>query len=149
MPTYPNVNDRAYSYASIELDIDGDLYYASKSINYSDNMEPGELRGQSQHRLGRTAGDYKAEASLELSREEWEILRAKFGDGFMLRSFDIQVSYSEDNMPLITDEVVGCRIKKVDYSNSQGPDASMVKLDLDVTYIKHNGSVPFKFNPQA
>lgn len=145
-PTYPNVNDRAYSYSSIELDINGDFYYATKSINYSDNMEPGELRGQAQHALGRTAGDYKVDSvSIEMSREEWDILLQKLGDGFMLKSFNITVQYAEDNAATITDEIIGCRIKKPAYDNSQGPDPSMVKLDLHAMYIIHNGVVPFAF----
>jgi hypothetical protein len=143
-PSYPDINDRTYSFSSIELDVNGDLYTAFKSINYSDNMEPGELRGAAQHLLGRTAGDYKADGSFEMSRAEFKLLKAKLGAGFMLVSFPVSVTYAENETSnIIHDELIGCRIKKVDYSNSQGPDPSMVKVDLHVTYIVHDGVIPF------
>jgi hypothetical protein len=140
---YPEINNRTYSFSSIEADLDGDLYTAFKSINYSDSLEPGELRGTAVHRLQRTDGEYKAEASIEMSLEEADKLIQKLGNGFMLKAFKVTVQYAPDNMPVITDELIGCRLKKKDNSNSQGSDPSMVKFDLDPMYIIHNGKLPF------
>jgi hypothetical protein len=145
MPSYPEVNDRAYSYSSIEIAFGNDIYTAVKSINYSDNMEPGELRGTAQHMLGRTAGEYKADASCEMSLAAWEILKGKLGAGFLLKSMQITVSYGEPNVPLVQDEIIGVRIKKVGRDNAQGTEASMVKLEFHVMYIVHNGVIPFEF----
>ena len=141
---YPQVNNRTCDYSSIRFEIDGDQYVAAKSINYSDGMEPGELRGTASMRLARTDGDYKAEGSIELSIEEAEKLLAKLGDGFYQKVFNAVVQYSFGANPaLITDEIIGIRLKKKDNANSQGADPSMVKFDLDPMYIIHNGRRPF------
>jgi hypothetical protein len=142
---YPEINNRTYSYASVEIDVDGDLFTAVKSINYSDSLDPGELRGTAVHRLQRTDGEYKAEASMELSLEEGYRLIKKLGNGFMLKAVKVTVQYAPDNMPVITDEIIGCRIKKADNSNQTGADPSMIKFDLDPMYIIRDGVAPIIF----
>lgn len=142
--SYPDVNNRAYSYSSVEIDINGDIFTAVKSINYSDGMEPGELDGTAQHMLGRTAGKYKAECNFDMSLAEFELMKNKLGDGFMLKSFDIKVQYAEnEDEQLVTDEIIGFRIKKADKSNASGPDPTMVKVEGHVIYIIHNGKIGF------
>ncbi len=149
MASFPDVNNRTYDYSSIKLDIDGDVYVAAKGINYSDSMEPGELRGTASLRLARTDGDYKAEASLEISLEDGMALIQKLGDGYMQKSFNFTVQYAQNDKPVIQDEIIGCRIKKADNSNSQGGDPSMMKFDLDPMYIIRNGVKPFNAPNQS
>lgn len=140
---YPEINNRTHSYASVEIDIDGDLYTAVKSINYNDGLEPGELRGTAVHRLQRTDGEYKADGNIELSIAEADQLIQKLGNGFMLKAFKITVQYAPEGGTVITDELIGVRLKKKDNSNQQGSDPTMVKFDLDIMYIIHNGKLPF------
>jgi hypothetical protein len=142
--SYPEVNNRTYSFASVEIDIDGTIYTAVKSINYSDSLEPGELRGTAVHALARTAGEYKAEASFEVSLAEAKLIREKVGDGYMLKSFPITVTFTEDNEETHKHELVGCRMKKNDNSNQSGSDPTMEKIDLHVMYIKRDGLLPMQ-----
>jgi hypothetical protein len=145
----PEINNRTYDYSSIALDIAGETFVAAKAINYSDSMEPGELRGTASLRLARTDGDYKAEGDLEMSLEEADALIQKLGDGFYQKSFNITVQYAQADKPVITDELIGCRLKKKANANSQGADPSMVKFDLDPFYIIHNGVKPFNAPNQS
>lgn len=148
--SYPEVNNRTYSYASVEIDIDGEIFTAVKSINYNDGLEPGELRGTAVHALARTAGEYKAEASLELSLAEAKRLRTKMGNGYMLKAFPVTVQFTEDNEETHKHELVGCRMKKNDNSNAAGSDPTMEKIDLHVMYIKRDGLLPIQLvRPQV
>lgn len=141
---YPLINGHRYSYASIEADVNGKKFYGHREISYSQDLEPGEVRGAHSQLLGRTKGELKAEASLTTYMEEWKELLDALGDGYMEKSFDITVSYAEDGRPTVTDKLRGCRIKRVEESHSQGTDALAVKIDLHVLWIEFGNKKPLK-----
>jgi len=64
---------------------------------------------------------------------------AALGDGFMEVPFQITVSYSEANLPAVTDTLVGCRITKVEMSGSEGSDPLVFKLSLSIIDLLYNG----------
>lgn len=144
-PVYPLVNGNRYSWASIEIVINGLRFRGFKEISYSNGLEPGEMRGQGVQKLGRTRGELKPEASITIFLQEYMLLIAALaptGEGYLETEFDITVSYSDRNQPIITDTLVGCRLKKPDRSASQGTDALAVKCDLDLMFVKENGLSP-------
>jgi len=144
-PIYPQVNGNRYSWASVEIAIGSLRFKGFKGIEYSNNLEPGEVRGTGPQKLGRTRGDLKPEASFEIYKQEYYLLIAALavnGAGFMETEFGIVVSYSDRNQPIITDEIIGCRIKKPAHSGSQGTDAMVVKVDLDIMMVIENGLKP-------
>lgn len=141
---YPLINGHRYSYASIELDVEGKRFYGHKEISYSQELEPGEVRGAHSQILGRTKGELKPEASLTTYEEEWKEILDALGDGYMEKSLNVTVSYAESGRPTITDKLIGVRIKKVEKSHSQGGDALEVKLDLHPMWIEYNGKKPLK-----
>lgn len=146
----PLINGNRYSFASIELRLLGQRYYGVKSINYSDSLEPGEVRGTDPQLIGRTRGKYSADASIEMYLREFDDFSSKLASlaasvglpsatGYMEVPFDVIVSYAEDGAPVITHEIIGARIKKSDHSNTEGSDAISVKNDLHVMVIVKNG----------
>lgn len=139
---YPLINGVRHSYASIELDVNGKKFYGHREISYSQDLEPGEVRGAHAQLLGRTRGDLKAEGSLTTYLGEWKKLLSALGNGYMEKSFDITVSYAEDGQPTVTDKLRGCRIKKVEESHSQGTDGLTVKIDLHIMWIEYDGKKP-------
>lgn len=147
---YPDINGHRYSFASIEIDYAGLKIAGFKSINYSCSLEPGEMRGSSPIVLGRTRGNFSTDASCEMYRLEFDnlkerlaIIGAPFIQGFMEVSFPIIVTYAEVSALNVTVDVLeGVRIKKCDFSNSQGNDASTVKLDLSLMNVVLNGVRP-------
>jgi hypothetical protein len=141
---YPLINGKRYSFASIELNFNGLIFLGFKEISYSDDLEPGEIRGTHPQMLARTIGDYKAEASASMYMEEYNTLIASMGDGFMEQPFDVNATYADDGQPTVTDRVVGCRIKKNEYSHSQGTDGLIVKVDLHPFYVIHAGKMPLR-----
>lgn len=142
MATVPLVNGNRYDFASIELRIRGQIFTGFKEISYSHKLEPGEVRGSAAQPIARTRGEYSAEGSLTLYRQEYDELVAVLGDGFMETEFEGTVTHAERGQPTITDRLVGVRIKSDDSSYSQGADALEVKLDLSIMYLLKNGKSP-------
>jgi hypothetical protein len=135
LPSYPLINGRRYSFASIEININGEAILGCKELQYTEALEPGEVRGAGPQVLGRTLGDYSVEGSVTVYREEWDAILEKLGAGYMAKVFDVVATYAEEGAPTKTDKLAGCRIKNVEQSNSQGTDALEVKLDLHVFYL--------------
>lgn len=141
---YPMVNGHRYDFSSVEARIKGKLYKGFKSVNYSQNLEPGEARGNHAQRLGTTRGELKAEADAEMYREEFDELIRDLGDGFMEARFPIVVSYADDGQKVSTDTLHTVRITGVENSNGQGTDALAVKLTLSPDWVDYNGKKPLK-----
>lgn len=140
---YPLINGTRFEYASIEIKAAGKRYVGVKSIDYSQDLEPGQVYGTHAQKIGRTRGELKPDGSMEMYKEEATNLIVGLGPGYMEVVFDIVVNYSE-GLNIVTDTIKGCRIKKVSDSHSQGTDAITTKLDLDVMSILFNGIKPMK-----
>ncbi len=142
--TDPTINGNRFGYASIAATLAGRPYRGIKSINYKDNLEPGEVRGTSPQLIGATRGQYKAEADVEFYEDEWCDFRDALGDGFMEVPWQLLVNYQEEGADVQTDELY-VRISGVDASRSEGTEPLTRKLKLFVLLpIKHNGLAPFK-----
>jgi hypothetical protein len=109
-----------------------------KSINYSESVERGRVRGTSQRKLALTSGEHDTEADLEVYLADWYELLALLGDGYMMTPFAISVSYTNGE-DFHTDELIGVRIKKVGNAHAQGNDPLTIKLELDVMRLKRDG----------
>lgn len=136
---YPLINGHRYSFASIEAIFKALPIIGFKSINYDDSLEPGEVYGSRPQLLGATRGKQKASGDFEMYRLEFEFFKATLGVagvGYGEEYFDINVTFSEGALqPVITDTLLGCRIKKAASGNTDGTDASMIKCDLFVTRV--------------
>lgn len=143
---YPLINGTRPDWAQTFISIDGaDDEIGIKELNYSDENEAGEVYGAGSFKIGDTLGTYKAEGSMTLYKDEAADFINSLGNGFYTKKFNIIVSYLTmmgDTEQYVTDTLVGCRIKKVDASNSQGTDPTAVKFDLSFFRIKWNGKLP-------
>jgi hypothetical protein len=139
---YPRVNGTTFDFSCIEANANGMVCKDYEEISYSDDCEPGEARGTHQQALATTPGEYKAEGSLTMYKDAFDDWVAELGDGYMVRSFPITVTYGNDFTPLTTDTLHGCRIKKVENQHQKGNEPLKVKVDLYVAQIDHNGVKP-------
>ena len=135
---YPQINGARHSWASVTIDLNGDKFEGVKEIKYSDSLEPGEVMGTATRRIGRTRGEAKAEASITLYLSERSAFYAKLGAGGYKKAFNIVVSYEEGG-EIVTDKIIGCRVKKGEGGGSSGSDAIEHPMDLDVHKILWNG----------
>jgi hypothetical protein len=147
--SYPLINGLRYDYTSLEAKINGQAYdwtAGLKELSFSDELEPGEVYGTFAQSLGATRGQYKAEGSFTLYFQEAQefiaVMSGSDGTGYMETYFDLQLSYSEASQTLVTVELLACRIKKAEDSQSQGSDPLETKFDLRVGMVKRNGKYP-------
>jgi hypothetical protein len=122
----------------------GDTEIAGISeISYRDGLEPGVVPGTRAIPMGMTRGKYEAEASLTMNKRRWQKYVASKGDGFLERVVPVSISHRDDDgYGMITDELVGARVTKVEDSSSEGGDPINVQITLKPIYIKWNGVNP-------
>lgn len=139
---YPMINGFAYSWASVKIKIDGADAIMIKELSYKHKVDRAKVRGAGMKPLGETRGEYEAEGSLTLTREGWDQLRNKLGNGYMEKRFGISSSYAEEGQPTVTDELSGVKISEVENKPKQGTDGLEVTLELSVMGILEGGLNP-------
>ncbi len=157
----PLVNGRRFDFSSV-LVMMNTIPCVGRSItaiNYEDALTPGQVRGGHPMVLGLTRGDYDANASMEMPKEEsdlflnWIIaqgtaaglMQGSVPPGFMEVRFEIMVAYAESliSSAIQTDELNGCRIVRVSDAHQRGGGAGLsVRFDLFVQHILRNGKAP-------
>jgi hypothetical protein len=145
----PIINGQRYDFTSVQIMVNGVpiVGRAPSSINYSDTLEPGVVRGGSALPLGLTRGEYSAEATLELPKEESDTLitalaATTLGAGYMEARFEISVAYAEILGRTQVDQLNGCRVRRVDESHARGAEGLTVRFELFVQAIIRNGKPP-------
>ena len=153
---FPMVNGKAYDFSAIESSAPlVGIFREVSEINYSHNVEPGELRAGGQPWVtATTRGEYSAEGSMTISKQGHTWLVQKLeelseGRGYMDYEFPITVIYNRAGMPTIKDSLHVCRLIGGEDSASQGGDALMVACTLHTTAIYRNGKKPFGDMPWA
>jgi hypothetical protein len=139
---YPLINGHRFDFSSAEIKVAGVLVYGIKALNYRHALDPGEVSGSRAPLIGRTRGKYTAEGSIELYLSEYQqliTLLAAGGRGYMEASFHIVASYSEVGGELITDTLIGCRLRNADKAFADGADALSVRCDLHIMELRENG----------
>lgn len=144
MATYPLINGTYPDFASIEIKVRGTHIIGISEISYSDNLEPGVVRGTHAQALGSTTGEYTAEASMTMYRPEFDELITRLGNGYKQVPFDIVVNYRPPGGKMITDKIIGARITNVEISASQGSDPVSVSVTLAPNHLILNGVEPLK-----
>lgn len=143
LPNYPLINGLRHDWSSIAIEVDGLKILGFKSLSYKHSLEPGEVRGTHPQVLGHTLGTYTAEGSIEMYLSEANELKKQLGDGFLSKVFNVVAKYSpKKGDPVITDKLIGCRIKTSDKSFSQGNEPLAVKFDLFVMLLIEDGVKP-------
>lgn len=142
MADTPLINGIEYDFASIEVNVNGEVYSRVTAISYKNTLTPGKLFGTHPQAQGRTTGKYEPEASITLAKDTADMIRQALGSGYMTKKFDITVSYAPEGQAIITDKVLGCRIADESNSHSEGTDGLVEEWTLDPWKIVPNGVDP-------
>lgn len=143
LPNYPLINGLRHDWSSLQIEVGTLKITGLKSLSYKHSLEPGEVRGTHPQVLGHTLGTYTADASIEMYLSEANELKRVLGAGYMASVFNIVAKYSpKKGDPVITDRLIGCRIKTEDKSFSQGNEPLAVKFDLFVMIVQPDGVNP-------
>lgn len=134
----PEINGHRYSYASIELIVNGLIVVGVGKITYGSSLEPGIVYGSDSHKIGRTPGQVSHHCDLEMYRREWSAVLETLGQSFGRTSFDVIVQYAEEgDEGVTTDSILGCRVKELELDNQLGPEPASVRLALDPMDIRY------------
>lgn len=139
----PTINGYIPDYGAIEVVVNGKRYEA-REVNYSATVERTAVHGSSGRKLGYTRGTLDFEGDVTLYMEDAIAVLDALGDGFAECPFDITVSYTLSNGRVVTDRLVGCRIKSVEDGHSQGNEPITRKFTLDIMDVKYGEKSPFK-----
>lgn len=165
LQTYPPLyNGRALQMSDLALAIAGVYFPFITELEYSDTCEVAEARGISPYAMGTTTGEYRANGSISvqlLYRKTFlEILAGQAGQtpaiegvgavgrSFMDVTFALNCQYQlralpgQPEYPLITDQVLGCRITGGGMTLSTGNGVLVEKFPLYVGLIIRDGFIP-------
>jgi hypothetical protein len=143
------VNGNRYSF--VNLSVTRGMAQLSKgvfkSINYDGMQDAGIVQGNRIQIVGRTAGYGTATGSFEMLLSEINDFFDDITNSGQIpigtAEFDLAVSYSINDVDIVTDELIGCRITKVGTANQQGNDASTKSCDLSIALLRLNGNYVF------
>jgi hypothetical protein len=141
------VNGAIYSWASIELKLNGEVIRGITAVNYSQTRERTKAfgSGSSAGPRGRTAGKYDCEGSITMHADSYEELISHLaelspdGTSYGDVEFPVVISYVETNLEPVTIELEDCVIVGDTSGESEGTDASVVEVALSVMRILRNG----------
>ena len=138
---YPNGLTHMPSWASVEIDANGLVYLGFKSLTYSDELVGVKVYGSAPEAIGRTRGKANHAGACVMYKEEFENLRAALGggQGYMEVPFLITATYFEVGMNPIVDLLEFVRIQKAEDGHSEGSDALVVNLTLDIFRVTRSG----------
>lgn len=142
---WPLVNGEYPSFCSIVAVILGERFpIGLTAVNYEDNLEPGEVRGNSAQLIGRTLGDYSATASFSAFKPQMSDILAILArrGGIYQVSFNLIINI-ERAATLHTDEVLGCRIQTLTDDHSEGTDALVQQATLHTMGIVRDNRLPY------
>lgn len=153
----PYVNGNFYDFSVLKFWMNSVRYFNLMDIDYKNTGTFGKVRGTGSYIRGRTAGTVDTEGSFTMYLNEWDAFVAALmalgatqgmvDYGYMDVSFGISCSYGKTANAMRTDDLIGCRIKGDDYSHKEGPDALVVKVDLDILQLNPNGAQPMGGSP--
>lgn len=141
--SYPTVNGHEYSFARIELRWNDKRYVGFKSIDYDHEVDVEAAVGSATDGLGWPEGEYKGfSGTLAILRRTHVQMLADMGEGYMAKVFDIAVSRAPEGSPVITDDLVRCRLVKEGFKSERGSGADYVEVGIKGLQLRPNGVKP-------
>lgn len=148
MVPYPLVNGSRHSWSSVSIEANGMTYGGFTAINYEPLLDGQPVRGNGPNVIGHTTGQSSWTGDFEMLLEEWNDFQLTLGPGFMLRYFNMRITYSDNGVSTIVDTLSGCRVKSVGVAaQASSGDALVRKVPLLITSGTLNGINPFPGNP--
>jgi hypothetical protein len=145
MAQQTQINGNRYSFVDVSVTMNGvdQPKGIFKSINYKASKKRGVIQGNQVTPVGRTRGYAESSGSVEMLRSEYDdFVKDITNDGeipILDAEFDVEVSYSTNDVDTITDSLRGVCMEDLDLNNQQGTDGAYVVVQLSIMRIKLNG----------
>lgn len=133
----PLINGTAYDFSQIIVTILGVPVASVSSIEYSEEQEKTNNYGAGNRPVSRGAGAIEAKASIEISMNDVEAIRAVAPNGSLLQipAFDITVFFGNLQNP-VTHVLKNAEFINDGIESSQGDTDVKRKFDLVISHIK-------------
>ena len=109
-------------------------------LSYTDELTKTNVYGAGNYPIGRSVGNYSAEASITLLKEEVDALRLSMPPGKRLQDiapFDITVVYEREGI-LLTDRIRNCEFTNDGIEVAQEDGTISTQYTLIVSHIDYN-----------
>lgn len=110
-------------------------------LSYNDSQEKENVYGAGPYPVGRSRGNYEAEASITLFKEEVDALKLAMPPGRRLLDvapFDIVVEYEADDGMIYKDVIRNCEFTNDGIEVSQADGTIATEYELIVSHIDWN-----------
>lgn len=145
MAQQTQINGNRYSFVDVSLQMNGvDIPKGVfKSWNYKPTKQRGLVQGNQVAPVGRTRGYGQGTGSFEMLRSEWnDFIDNITNQGeipILDAEFDVEISYSTNDVDTITDQLRGVCIEDLDFNNAQGSDAAYVTCTVSIMRFTLDG----------
>lgn len=113
------------------------------AISYSDTVTKENVKGAGMYPIGRSRGDYEAEASITLFKEEVDALKLSLASGKRLQdiaAFDIIVQYQNPEGLIVKDIIHNVEFTNDGVDVSQGDGTITTEYELICSHITWNAA---------
>lgn len=150
MASNPNVNGREFSFASLEVLLDGVTKVASfKSVKYPVKAEEGMVYDAAGRPVGRTRGKVTLDdGSISILHSQWRDNIASV-QGWLFKTWTLVVTYSDFGMPTHTDTLKGVRFKGADPGGEEGVDGLYIEIPFSYLDVLLDGVSVFEYPTDA
>ena len=110
-------------------------------LSYTDEVVKENVKGAGMFPIGRSRGDYEAEASITLFKEEVDGIRLALAPGKRLQDinpFDIIVEYATPEGVIKKDRIRNCEFTNDGVEVAQGDGTIATQYTLIVSHIEYN-----------
>ncbi len=146
------INGKKYSWEDITITLPHGVLIGVQAIDYGDKKDIEPVYGKGSNPIGYSEGNYSAEGSLTLVRDEYNLLndyaKGQSPQGFYrMKPFPITVSYADEDGKVKTDTLPSCKFKERKNSSKQGDKGLAVELPFVILDpIEYDG---FKANDDS
>lgn len=130
-------------WSSITVNLLGRDLEGISAISYTDNVEKENVKGAGSMPIGRSRGNYEAEASLTLYKEEVDALKLSLAPGKRIQDiapFDIIVQYQTPEGPIMKDIIHNAEFINDGVDVSQGDGTIATEYELIISHITWNAA---------
>lgn len=111
------------------------------TLSYKDSEEIENIYGAGKYPVGRGSGNYQAEASISLLKEEYDAIQSALPPGKRLSDiapFDITVEYALPDGRVLKDRIRNCQFTGRGVESNQNDKSMSYQSDLIVSHIEWN-----------
>jgi hypothetical protein len=126
---------------SVTVNILGRDLEGITQLSYSDKETKENVYGAGKYPIGRSRGNYEAEAKISLYKEESDGLRASVGIGkrvMDIAPFDVVVHYESETGSLFKDRIRNCEFKNDGIEVAQADGTIVTEYELLISHIEYN-----------